>query len=130
YPVDEEVDALTANMKGVRDSLTWAPVRVLYDPPEKAQGTGHRIFTTLDALISNAQQEVLIENAYLVPRDHGVELVAALHARGAKVRVLTNSLASTDLVAVHSGNKKNRDDLLENGAEIYELRPDSTMQHL
>src|SRR5678815_4284791 len=48
YPVDEEVDALTANMKAVRDRLIWAPVRVLYDPPEKAQGTGHRIFTTLD----------------------------------------------------------------------------------
>ena len=37
YPVDEEVDALTADMKAVRDVLTWAPVRVLYDPPEKAQ---------------------------------------------------------------------------------------------
>ena len=37
YPVDEEVDALTADMKAVRDALTWAPVRVLYDRPEKAQ---------------------------------------------------------------------------------------------
>jgi cardiolipin synthase C len=103
---------------------------VLYDPPEKVQGTGHRIFTTLDALISNAQQEVLIENAYFVPRDHGVELVSALHARGVKVRVLTNSLASNDVVPVHSGYQKYRDDLLENGVEIYELRPDSTMERL
>jgi putative cardiolipin synthase len=47
-----------------------------------------------------------------------------------KVRVLTNSLASNDVVAVHSGYQKYRDDLLENGAEIYELRPDSTMQQL
>ena len=38
YPIDEEVDALTAEMQGVRDALTWAPVRVLYDPPEKAAG--------------------------------------------------------------------------------------------
>ena len=37
YPIDEEVDALTAEMKDVRDTLIWAPVRVLYDPPEKAQ---------------------------------------------------------------------------------------------
>lgn len=34
------------------------------------------IFSALDALITNAQKEVLIENAYFVPRDHGVELVA------------------------------------------------------
>jgi cardiolipin synthase C len=131
YPVDEEVDVLKAEMQGVRDVLTWAPVRVLYDPPEKAEDkAGHNIFSTLDALVSNAQTEVLIENAYFVPRDHGVELVAALHARGARVRVLTNSLASNDVLAVHSGYQKYRDDLLENGAEMYELRPDSAMAQL
>ncbi len=130
YPIHEAVEALTAEMEDVRETLIWAPVRVLYDPPEKVQGTGHRIFTTLDALVSNAQKEVLIENAYFVPRDHGVELVAALHARGARVRVLTNSLASNDVVPVHSGYQKYRDDLLENGAEIYELRADSSAQRL
>jgi cardiolipin synthase C len=131
YPVDEQVAALTAEMKTVRDALIWAPVRVLYDPPEKAEDpTSHRIFTVLDTLVSNAQSEVLIENAYFVPRDHGVEIVAALQARGVKVRVLTNSLASNDVVAVHSGYQKYRDDLLENGVELYELRPDSTMEQL
>ncbi len=131
YPIDEEVGALTANMQTIRDALTWAPVRVLYDPPEKAEDPNSAgIFTVLDALVSNAQTEVLIENAYFVPRDHGVEIVAALHARGVKVRVLTNSLASNDVVAVHSGYQKYRDDLLENGMELYELRPDSTMEHL
>jgi putative cardiolipin synthase len=131
YPIDEEVDTLKAEMDDVRDSLIWAPVRVLYDPPEKAEDkASHNIFSVLDALVSNAQKEVLIENAYFVPRDHGVELVAALHARGVKVRVLTNSLASNDVLAVHSGYQKYRDDLLENGVEIYELRPDSTMDRL
>ena len=131
FPIDEEVGAVTADMEAVRDRLTWAPVRVLYDPPEKVQDkTSRRIFSALDALVSNAQREVLIENAYFVPRDHGVEVTAALHARGARVRVLTNSLASNDVVAVHSGYQKYRADLLENGVEIYELRPDSSMQQL
>src|SRR5678816_3895087 len=39
YPVDEGVDAITGNMRAVRDALTWAPVQVLYDPPEKVQDT-------------------------------------------------------------------------------------------
>jgi putative cardiolipin synthase len=104
-------------------------VQVLYDPPEKArEKTSHRIFSALDALMSNARSEVLIENAYFVPRDHGVEVAAGLQARGVKVRVLTNSLASNDVVAVHSGYQKYRDDLLERGVEIYELRPDSAMK--
>jgi putative cardiolipin synthase len=106
-------------------------VQVLYDPPGKVQDkSSRRIFEALDALVSNAQTEVLIENAYFVPRDHGVDLVTALHARGVKVRVLTNSLASNDVVAVHSGYQKYRDDLLENGVEIYELRPDFTIEQL
>ncbi len=130
YPIDEEVDTLKAEMADVRASLIWAPVRVLYDRPDKAQKPSHMIFSALDALISNAQKEVLIENAYFVPRDHGVELVAALHARGVRVRVLTNSLASNDVVAVHSGYQKYRDDLLENGVEIYELRPDASLQQM
>ena len=131
YPIDDEVDALKGEMQDVRDSLIWAPVRVLYDPPEKAEDkASHNIFSVLDALVSNAQTEVLIENAYFVPRDHGVELVAALHARGVKVRVLTNSLASNDVLAVHSGYQKYRDDLLENGVGIYELRPDSGVERL
>src|SRR6185436_10289991 len=65
YPVDEQVDALAASMTAVRDRLTWAPVRVLYDPPEKAENrASHDIFSELDELVSNAQTEVLIENAY------------------------------------------------------------------
>lgn len=131
YPINEEVDTVTAEMQDIRDSLIWAPVRVVYDPPEKAEDkASHNIFSVLDALVSNAQKEVLIENAYFVPRDHGVELTAALHARGVKVRVLTNSLASNDVLSVYSGYQKYRDDLLENGVEIYELRPDSTMNRL
>ena len=130
YPVDEEVDALMAQMTGVRDLLIWAPVRVLHDRPDKAQKPSHMIFSALVALVSNAQKEVLIENAYFVPRDRGVELTAALQERGVKVRVLTNSLASNDVVAVHSGYQKYRDDLLENGVEIYEVRPDSRMEHM
>jgi putative cardiolipin synthase len=130
-PIDEGVGAMAASMETLRDALIWAPVRVLYDPPEKAQDeTSRRIFDALGALVSNAQQEILIENAYFVPRDEGVEAAAALQRRGVVIRVLTNSLASNDVAAVHSGYQKYRDDLLASGVEIYELRPDSSMHQL
>ena len=131
YPIDDDVDALEADLHRIRDVLVWAPVRVLYDSPEKAHDvTSKRIYSELDALVSGAQTEVLIENAYFVPRDHGVELVTELQTRGAKVRVLTNSMASNDLLAVHSGYQKYREALLENGVEIYELRPDASVRQL
>ena len=42
-----------------------------------------------------------------------------------RVRALTNSLASNDVVAAHAGYAKTRKALLEAGVELYEYRPDS-----
>ena len=39
--------------------------------------------------------------------------------------MLTNSLASNDMLPAHSGYAKTRRRLLENGMELYELRPDT-----
>ena len=51
--------------------------------------------------------------------------VKALNERNVRVRVLTNSLASNDMLPAHSGYAKTRRRLLENGMELYELRPDT-----
>ncbi len=129
YPIDEDVAALTADLQRIRDDLIWAPVRVVYDDPAKAEDDSVKAFVgEIRALTANAEREVLIENAYFVPRDTMVRAVAALTARGVRVRVLTNSMASNDVAAVVSGYKKYRKELLEVGAELYELRPDSTMR--
>ena len=55
----------------------------------------------------------------------------ALVQRGVKVRVLTNSLASTDVPAVYAGYKRYRRALLEAGVELHELKPtaDHTARH-
>jgi len=52
-----------------------------------------------------------------------VTRLSALSARGVKVRVLTNSLASTDVTAVHAGYQQYRRALLEAGVELHELKP-------
>jgi putative cardiolipin synthase len=49
-------------------------------------------------------------------------------ARGVRVRILTNSMVSNEVVPVVAGYNRYRDDLLRAGAEIYELRPDATMK--
>jgi len=41
------------------------------------------------------------------------------------VRILTNSAATNDVVAAQAGYANTREDLLNAGAELYELRPDS-----
>ena len=48
--------------------------------------------------------------------------MVALAARGVKVRILTNSLSSSDVKSVHSGYAKRREDLLRAGIRLYELK--------
>jgi putative cardiolipin synthase len=55
----------------------------------------------------------------------GVEVMSELMERGVKVRILTNSLASTDVVAVHAGYASYRTALLATGVELYEFRVDA-----
>jgi len=67
---------------------------------------------------------------YFVPGVQGVEALRRLKARGIRVRVLTNSLASTDEPSVYSGYAKYREALLEAGVELYEVNPDATRDEL
>ena len=60
---------------------------------------------------------------YLVPGPGGMKFLETLRDRDVKVRILTNSLASTDMSIVHSGYQAYRVPLLEMGVELYEVRP-------
>ena len=49
--------------------------------------------------------------------------MAGVRQRGARVVVFTNSLASTNVLSVHSGYQRYRRALLEAGVELYEIKP-------
>lgn len=74
-------------------------------------------------LINKSNKEFILVSPYFVPRKEGAAWLSGLIDRGMKVRILTNSLASTDIVAVHSGYENYRVNLVKNGVELYELKP-------
>ena len=112
--------------------LVWAsavtiaeqPVRAAPDPTKGARSIS-QISRTLAEVRRGAQKEVVMVMAYYVPGKRGVEVVSELVARGVRVRILTNSLASTDVVAVHAGYTSYRPALLAAGAELHEFRVDA-----
>jgi putative cardiolipin synthase len=61
--------------------------------------------------------------AYLSLRRPALDQLAGLVARGVRVRVLTNALATTDVVFAHAGYVGTRWRLLAAGVELHELRP-------
>jgi putative cardiolipin synthase len=75
-----------------------------------------------------AQNELLITNAYIIPSQPAIDFFRSLTDRGVKVRMLTNSLASHDVPAVNSHYRDWRDDLINAGVELHEMRSDPAIQ--
>jgi phosphatidylserine/phosphatidylglycerophosphate/cardiolipin synthase-like enzyme len=108
--------------------LTWVPATVLADQPAKiASETSPEeevtIANDITALMKAAKQELIIISPYFVPGKQGVALISDLVARGVRVRILTNSLASTDSPLVDIGYSRYRVALLKLGVELREMRP-------
>lgn len=108
-------------------ALTWAHADLAVDDPSKIETPREENesdpLNKMMALLRGAKSEFLIISAYFVPMDSGVKWLAGLREKGMAVKVLTNSLASTDVVAVHSGYEPYRKDLLKSGIELYEQMP-------
>jgi phosphatidylserine/phosphatidylglycerophosphate/cardiolipin synthase-like enzyme len=119
--------AFAQDLAAGRLPLAWVPAAVLADAPSKiaSEGDPDRSETIADDIVTltrAARREVVLISPYFVPGKRGVALARELHARGVQLRVLTNSLAATDAPIVHIGYARYRRDMLEAGAELYELR--------
>jgi cardiolipin synthase C len=125
--------ALSSNWLGAElDSghihLTWVPATVLADRPAKIASENSpdeevTIANNLVALMRSAKQELIVISPYFVPGKDGVALFAKLVEQGVHIRILTNSLASTDSPLVHDGYSHYRVALLKLGVELSEVRP-------
>ncbi|MEJ8858554.1 phospholipase D family protein [Variovorax robiniae] len=73
-------------------------------------------------LVGQAQSDLLIISPYFVPGPDITQALAASRARGVRVRVLTNSLASNDAPVAHVGYARHREGLLKMGIDLYEMR--------
>ena len=103
----------------------WGKAAVLYDRPEKMlHEPGEKKYLLAPQLkpyVDGIREEMIIFSPYFVPGEAGTALLTGLVARGARVRILTNSLASNDVSVVHAGYAKYRKPLLRGGVELYEM---------
>lgn len=109
-------------------AMAWVDVAFISDSPGKndgESGLGGSGASTEQLLraIRGARSSVLIQSPYLVMPDGGIELFERLVTRGVRVRISTNSLASTDNIQAFSGYQGQRKDLLKAGVELYEFKP-------
>lgn len=113
------------------DSSRLSPVdadsiRVVADPPDKARGLAPErecLARAILEVLQGARREALLISPYFVPGEQGAEMLERMARGGVRVSVVTNSLAATDVVAVHGGYARYRERLLAAGVEIHELKP-------
>jgi putative cardiolipin synthase len=120
-------DELLETIAADETILTWSEAIVVADPPEKAAETyagkhPEQLSSVMGPVVRAAEKELVIVSPYFVPRKSGVEAFRELTERGVRVVILTNSLASNDVVPVHAHYARYRKALLEAGVELWELR--------
>lgn len=130
--VHAAIEAIPANFPALAASLSWGQVDFISDLPGKNLASedhrGGLSTAALAALLQEAQREVLIQSPYLVLSDAALGLFREIIARGVKVQICTNSLASTDNLQAFGGYRSQRRKLLELGLDVREYKPDPLVQ--
>ena len=107
--------------------LVWSTAQVVCDSPDKknvinGDNHGRLMYGPIADATNAATSELIMVTPYLVPTPGEMQLIHTLRQRNVRVRILTNSLNSTNELAAHAGYTHNRKQLLQEGVELYELR--------
>lgn len=127
------IDVMPEQFSTLLSTMSWHDARFISDAPGKNEGGaglggGGESTEQLIKAVRNAKRSILIQSPYLIMPEGGMDLFAALVKRGVRIRISTNSLASTDNVAAFSGYHRQRARLLNAGVELYEFKPHPGIQ--
>ncbi len=126
--VRDAIERMPEAFPTLLNGLEWGNAVFISDAPGKNDGMfglegGGQTTRTLADAVRGARQSVLIQSPYLVMPPGGIELFSKLNEKGVRVRISTNSLASTDNIPAFSGYHRQRPRLLAAGIELYEYQP-------
>jgi putative cardiolipin synthase len=131
--VRERITRLPSVFKELQGSggIVWLDsiIYISDDPGKNAEtaglGGGGKSTEALIKLIAAAEKSIDIQSPYLVTTELSRGLFREAVERGVEVRILTNSMASTDNMEAFSGYQRDREELLATGLRIFEYRPDA-----
>jgi putative cardiolipin synthase len=106
----------------LRDALA-----VVDDPDVSWGEKPNQVAEQLTEIALSAEREVLIVSPYLVLTPNLLQIGRELGDRGVRISVITNSLASNDVVIAHAAYARYRQTILDTGTALYEYRGDPAM---
>ncbi|MBV1915825.1 MAG: phospholipase D family protein [Pseudomonadales bacterium] len=118
----------------IPENWHWGTATVIYDDPIKIEDKSNPDETHLGAMlhkiVGQTKRELVVISPYFVPGKRFTKYLGTLTEQGIKVKILTNSLAATDVALVHAGYMNYRADLLSANVELYEYKPDTNQVDL
>ena len=120
---------LTEKIINKQIHFIWANAELFYDHPNKvdqntAEKTTH-FGPQIMPYFEQAREELLIASPYLVPGNTGLQWLTNKQKSGMKIKILTNSLATTDVIAAHAGYRKYRKSMIKANIGLFELKPNA-----
>jgi putative cardiolipin synthase len=97
----------------------------LTDDPEAPEGQPVQLAAELMRILDQAEEEILIISAYLIPTDELEAAIGRAARRGVSVRLLTNSIQSNNHLVAHSAYRKHINALMHSGAQLHEVKTDA-----
>ncbi len=134
--IRNKIENFSQTIKAIKNSekLIWLDsVSFISDIPGKNNtvrglGGGGKTTTILLKTIGNAKQSIDIQTPYLITTKLAQNAFKDAIKRGVKIRILTNSLASTDNLEAFASYQSDREKLLKLGVEIYEFKPNAAVR--
>lgn len=135
--VREKIKMVPVAFQNIQDSgdLIWVDsVFFVSDAPGKNDGDeglrgGGASTDALINLIKSAKKSISIQSPYLVTTTLSQQLFSEAVKRGVEVKILTNSLSSTDNLEAFNGYQREREALLKTGINIFEFKPDAAIRY-
>ncbi|PMG79181.1 phospholipase [Shewanella sp. 10N.286.51.B7] len=123
-----ENSSLLERLKNQSVQWYWGKADVVYDPPNKLKASSDTpiLLDDLNYFFNQTQQRLVIVSPYFVPGDAATNAFIKGVKQGKDITIVTNSLAATDVLAVHAGYQQYRQKLVEGGVKIYEVKGSPT----
>ncbi|MDD1828079.1 phospholipase D-like domain-containing protein, partial [Photobacterium sp. ZSDE20] len=121
---------LAQHIKNESLDFYWGKAEVHYDLPSKVYSPEDTdlMLHQLSAVINQADDELLLISPYFVPTEQGADALTQAVEEGIDITIITNTLASNDVFAVHGWYAKYRKPLLAGGVKIYEVKVDPSLK--
>ncbi len=109
-------------------NLYWGKGDIWFDLPDKIATHESQLVGNLSELFDSVEHSFVLISPYFVPTEAGTKALIRAARRGVDITIITNSLASNDVFAVHGWYSKYRKVLLESGIQIWEMKASAKLK--